>query len=326
MLSIDLITHELKTRGWNSLQFNDGADKKVRFEKNGYVWITRGGTVRYPGLSDEQFEVIKDKARTNRKALRVGANVPATLEYGSSDDLPQAEQFLKEHTKVVVKPVDSQGSQGVTIDIISQTELMKAIEHGLRFSDRLFIQQQYQGSEFRFTFVNNQLVSVLEKRKAYLTGDGQKNIATLLEAENATRQEINERSIITYPQLVLSPALHEKRETVPGAGELVSLSNSSLVRNGASLYEVIDVVDISYKHIAERIALAVGKGVIVVDMLIDDILLPAGAANYCFLECNSGPALSMYYSTRNHQDTPMLRYIGEWLDSLASGELRPGTL
>ncbi len=318
MLSIDLIRQELEKRGWENFQSTDSDNRRLEhFVRSGYEWVTRRGIVHYPQTDDRQFKLIKNKDLTNRLAKSLGINVPHTVLQRQGDKFSEVTALLRKYEYLVVKPSDSQGSWGLTLGIHNEQQLSSAMKNAYKVSSSIFVQEQCSGSEFRFTFIGTTLVSVIEKRKLSLIGDGEQTLRQLIDHENEERRELNNGSMLTYPAVSLPNMMLNMASKVLGLGQQLTINTSSLVGKGASLYEVKDDIDESYTRLAVSMAESLRTGVLCVDMLIQNITHPANDTNYCFLECNAGPALTMYYSTRNRQNIPILAHIGDWLDKLS---------
>ncbi len=267
----------------------------------GNAWIT-STNISYPFSSHLTAEIAKNKIQAYHLIESQGICVPVSLYLRRDDVFSNAEDFMKENDTVVVKPNDSFGSRGVTVGVTNsdtlRSAIMKAQENDSNGS--CLIQRQISGDEYRFTLLDGEVVSVLQRQTARVFGDGTSTIHALLEKEDQRRDRDNEgRLFIKYPMLQGDLIKDIDTSIVPASTETIVLNSSSMVRGGASIYEVGPDTEGSYKDISVKIAKAVGAKFVVVDLFIQQIDQPATETNYCFNEINVSPALRLYYAVRN---------------------------
>jgi D-alanine-D-alanine ligase-like ATP-grasp enzyme len=206
---------------------------------------------------------------------------------------------------LVVKPHNASLSWGVMLNVVNEQQLRDAIEAALAFSPGVLVQEQVEGEELRFTVVDGVVKAALLREMSRLVGDGESTAKQLLERENEARAELT-MPYLTYPQL--SPALiHEagrEESDVLDTDEVLQLGRGTMIRTGASIYNVLTQVHSSYLETARKLADSLGARFIVVDMMIHDYTQPQSVGNYAFIEFNTAPVLKMFYSCRdgNHYD------------------------
>ena len=310
--SIDVLAAELVKRGWSLQEAVINSKKYVTFSKNGYSWTTRRAVVAYPFVSNEIRLLAEDKTKSAQIAKKCGANIPTSLEVRQADSLQLAQEFMKNHKTVIVKPLNSSASQGLTLSIVTNEGLAQALELAFSVSDVALVQEQVLGEELRFTVLDGKVISIIQKQTPRLIGDGIMTVAELLNRENTLRTNIN--TPIVYSSLELPTYIDPG--LVPKEDEVVSLGSSSLVSKGASLYELSEQVHDSYKNFAITTARLLNAEFIIIDILATEWTKPATKENWNFLELNTGPALSMYYSCRNNQVTDITRLLANKLDRL----------
>lgn len=314
-ISSDILSDKLQQYGWQESREKIDGHTYITFMKNGYSWRTPRVIVHYPLMNQAERKLITDKVATYELVMAV-ANVPEYVLVASADDTDQVLELIQRYGSVVAKPYDGSGSEGITMGIDTPEKLKMGIETTLEISKKAIVQRQLEGTEFRFTFLDHQLVSVIEKQPAILTGDGEHTLQELIETENQERERVNDHSMVTYPNMTIPKGKDPAR--VLDDGEIMVLSESSLVRNGTSLYEHILTIDESYKLVAQSIADLFEARFMVVDMFIKDVDVPAAGGNYWFLECNGGPALAMYESLRSGRDKAVINSLCRTIDSLAN--------
>ncbi len=318
-VSVDILADKLQPLGWVVSPYIDLDKNMVKFQKNDFVWETPRTTVHYPCTDDRRRSMTADKLLCQKIAHSVGLTVPETTAFRSSVyDEAILQQLVDTYKTLVVKPDNSRGSVGLTIGVQDTDALSVSIATALRVKGAraALVQKFYTGSEYRFTILDGRVVSVIERQKPHVIGDGTSRIVELIDTENKQRHNINKFSLLHYPDIANVEI--EDAQRVPLRGEKVQLGDSPMVRNGASLYEVVDDIHVSYRELAEKLAQEIPLYFMTVDMLIDNMVQPAKPDSYCFLEANSAPSLAMYNSTRNNQDKNVVGMLVQKIDKFSN--------
>lgn len=279
----------------------------------GKSWITLCAVPTLPFQTRSSADIRANKLRSYAFAEMAGMRVPATISVhpGRYKD-GKAMSMLQRHRKLIVKPYDSCQSRGLTTDIYDLEAVKSAIARAGEVSETVLIQEQVEGEELRMISVDGRIRAVLLRQKPQVIGDGTSTIAQLIERENIERTQIY-GSIVAYPQLDESilPTELLMSGRVPAAGEVVKLSNKTMIRGGASVYNVITTVDPSYIAIVEKATMQFGEGVTCVDLMIKDFTAPANDSNYAFIEFNGNPSIAMCYSCRDGKHFAIMEeYLG----------------
>lgn len=271
---------------------------------NGRRWLA-GKKMSYPMNSHMVYQLADNKRASYEIAHRLGIVAPRSMYCRERDDVIDRSAILKDYRRVVVKPLDSYQSKGVTLNITTSEELAVALESAWRESPTAIVQEQVDGEEYRFTVLDGRVISVLRRERPQVVGDGSKTIADLVAAENELRRQLN--LSVPYPlwsEETLGDEVSSRR--VLGDREVCILSQATMVRNGASIYEVMPETDSSYIDIAERFSREIGAGLLAVDMFIVN---HRKQGDYWFNECNTAPALKLYAAVRNHDNSSVIERI-----------------
>jgi cyanophycin synthetase len=268
---------------------------------NGKRFMSRniGISVPFPNRIAKELSVNKEQAIEYAQIM--GISTPETWLVLASSDLGEIFMEATERvgTPLIVKPSDATLSKGLTMDIDGRELFLSAIRKAREVSERVLVQRQVSGTEIRFTVLFGEVKSALVKQKAQLVGDGRMTVRELLSRENTEREKIDS-PYLPYPKLdETNITLEVDYDYAPREFEVIPLSNSSLVSEGASIFEVIDEMDRTYIDIVLELANGLGDGIVAVDLLINDYKKPANGTNYVFLEFNMSPRLVMYYLCRN---------------------------
>ncbi|MEO7904775.1 MAG: RimK/LysX family protein [Candidatus Saccharimonadales bacterium] len=269
---------------------------------SGKRWSTRAALLSYPCVSTEASYVSRNKEVAYKLAQKNNISIPQTWYIKATDTLTdeQIATMLAQHDHLIVKPSNASLSNGLTLGITTGRQLRTAITKARKTSPAVVVQEQVEGEEVRFVVMNGRVVSALLRRTARVVGDGVSTIAQLIVAENIARQQLK-FDYIAYP--LLSDENIESAfmtsTNVPPMGEVVELNRATMIRNGCSVYDVVDDVDASYITLVEKLAGAVDTRFIVVDVFVKDYQRPKTATNHLFIEFNTSPVLKLFYGCRN---------------------------
>lgn len=320
-LSLDIIQRYLEPRDFLFEDFRLGAPSRLYTRITSPTAMTMV-TPRYkltpPFMTSAAQSLFKNKSCAYDLVNQLGVNTPTTLMVARNSNVrPELIDFLRSHDTVIVKPHDSSGSRGLTLDITAIDQLEAAIDVASKVSASILVQKQFFGQEIRFLLVNGKVRSALMRRKASITGDGVLSIAQLIELENQSRAKLTD-TLVIYPQLTnaLVDAELLNSNFVPAENENIELNKSTMIRDGASVTDVLTTTHLSYQKIIESIAGQFGTGYLAVDLMVHDRSVKAAGDNYVFLEVNISPALSMFYSCRDGKHVKIVEeYIGPLFES-----------
>lgn len=319
------IGRALSRRGY-SIDIKTLGSKKRKYahiknEQGKYVLILSVDGPLYPFPSASSRVVCANKDMTYEVMAGLGLSTPRSLLVPAEEnDYRFSIDFMHSCGRVVVKPVKASLSEGLSLDITSEVELVRAIEHARSFHPDVLVQKQFFGEEVRFAVCEGRVAAAILRQTPQVIGNGKNTVRELVDVENAKRRNI-QNSAVEYPILEKSMLLEGiDFKCVPNDGEIVKLGRGTMVKNGASIYDITKKIHQSYIDIAELAGGALGRGFVVVDMMIENYLEPATKDNYVFLECNLAPALRLFYSCRDglHFDVAE-KYLAPMLDKAIKG-------
>lgn len=300
--SIRLLSQKLVQLGFSIEELPLAPEPYVVFTApNGWRWLTRARILAYPFTATATAHISRNKQLSYAFAERHGVVIPKTLVYPK--DQKELDAFLESYAPLIVKPLMSYGSHGVTLNITDQSALRAALDEASLYASEILVQQQFIGQEIRFTVLKGKVVSCILRETPRVVGDGSSSVAELIRKENAARAELN-FDLVPYPPLDASliPEHFLNDQTVPSAGEIVEFTKSTLVAGGGVMREVTADVHASYKQLVESLAGALNPDFLVIDMLVADHTRPRTDDNYVFLEFTTAPSLRLYYNVRSGQD------------------------
>lgn len=294
------MSNRLRALGYSVEEARIGEVLAVRYQSPaGRMWVT-GKNMVYPMNNRFIHQITSDKQHSYELAELLGIVTPTSLYVRRHEPVDgHIEAFLHEYGRVIVKPLDSYKSHGVSLNVTTPDDLHEALEVAFCESSTAIIQEQVEGEEYRFTVLEGKVVSVLRRERPRIIGDGVNTISQLVEWKNDLRLR-NMPEDVNYPEwtpnLIGDVVLSD--EILP-PGEKRVLAHTTLISKGAWVYELVDETDSSYKQIAEQFATELGAGLCAIDMFIADEKTPAAKGRYWFNEANASPSLKMYAAPLN---------------------------
>jgi len=282
-LTHKLIFDEAISRGWtitnlskNSYDVTDGNGRTIHFNLSSPEVNSRAGV-----------RTAADKTETLRSVELLGYKVAP---YAEHIDGVKDRQFLEQHGLIVVKPVDGQKSQGITVGIRTPEELEAAVTKAVEYSKqgRVLLQKQLQGHEYRLLVIGNDLFAASYRRPARIVGDGKHTVAELVEQLNQARdgqESALERLDIAAVQEHVGPKVFAK---VIAEGQIVQLSDLGGMSAGGETVDVTGSVHPDYAKAVLAIAKANGLVACGFDLLTEDITKPMPTF-FPVLEMNAAP-------------------------------------
>jgi cyanophycin synthetase len=100
---------------------------------------------------------------------------------------------------VVVKPVNTEGGQGVAALLDSPDEVINAFTAAKKFDKRVLVEKHFVGKDFRIHIVNGQIHGIIQRDPAQVIADGQHTVGELIAAENKSRLEATDDRRYLHP-------------------------------------------------------------------------------------------------------------------------------
>lgn len=223
-----------------------------------------------------------------------GFSVPPAMLYTDEDS---AATFLGLHKTIVVKPEDSEKSQGVTVNITDMEHLKTAVTAAGEYSDQVILQKQLSGKLYRVLVIGGKLCAVSHRRAAFVVGDGVMTVRALIHEKNKHPWRTDDGRLLT--KISLHDAEDyvglERLDSIPEKGEEVILSAIDSISRGGEAADVTDSIHSDYVALVERVAQELGLPSCGLDIMTDDIAQPLPSEMLPILEINSMPGFKMHY-------------------------------
>ena len=244
--------------------------------------------------------IAQDKELTKKLLAAAGVPVPGGRSVSDAEDAWAAAQEIG--LPVVVKPNDGNQGKGVTVNITTREQLIKAYATAREFRDDILVERFMPGNDFRLLVIGDKLVAAARRDPPKVVGDGVHTIAQLVEQVNQDpRRGSGHATSLTKIRFddIAHACLATQGLTansVPDKGQRVNLRNNANLSTGGSATDVTD--DVHPEVAARAIAAAhmVGLDICGVDVVSDSILQPLEDQGGGVVEVNAAPGLRMHLS------------------------------
>ena len=244
--------------------------------------------------------IAQDKELTKKLLSAAGVPVPGGRSVADADDAWAAAQEIG--LPVVVKPNDGNQGKGVTVNITSREQVVKAFAVAKEFRDDILVERFMPGNDFRLLVVGDRLVAAARRDPPKVVGDGKHTIAELVAQVNADPRRGTGHSTsltkIRFDEIAKATLATQgfNADSVPAKGQRVNLRNNANLSTGGSATDVTDDVhpDVAARAIAA--AHMVGLDICGVDVVCDSILRSLEEQGGGVVEVNAAPGLRMHLS------------------------------
>ncbi len=226
--------------------------------------------------------------------------VPRGVVVSSAEEALKVSGDLK--FPLVVKPLDSNQGCGVSLNLNATGQVQWAYEQACKYSDKVLIEEQFTGSDYRILVISEAVVAVAERVPAHVKGDGLNSIADLIrfENENCLRGDDHEKCmtrirIDDHLMRILENAGHSL-ETVPEKGQTVILRETANLSTGGIAIDRTDEIHPDNATLALRAARTLGLDIAGIDFVTDDIFASAHDRGGGIVEVNASPGFRMHLS------------------------------
>lgn len=222
---------------------------------------------------------------------------------------------------VVVKPVDRDRGEGVTVDVADDQTLRAAFDEAVQLSKakQAIIERQVEGVCHRLFIANGKLLYAVKRLPMSVTGNGRQTVAELVTSEYEAQQRLPPwtRSAIRpldAMALAAMAAAGFSASSIPDAGTQVPLRRIESTEWGGVDEEVTDRIHPENLRIALAATALFGLNVAGIDIISPDIGRPWHENGAIINEVNFSPLLGGGDISRRH--------ISAFLDDFLQGDGR----
>lgn len=266
-----------------------------------------------PLTNSPSSTIAKRKHLTNLVLEEAGLPVPKQI---SIDSPINAIKFFDNYKKVVIKPAQQLGGIGITLLPENEQDVINAYQLALeknRSKGKIKVlgEEFVSGENYRLLVVGNNVVGAVRRKSAHIIGDGERTIQELIDISNRKRKEDILKPITIDNEVNLRlKEIGMTLESIPKAGEEVTLRYSCNLSAGGTTQECMNEVSDYYKNLAITAIKALGMEFGGVDIITPDI----STEQKCGInEINYNPGLRLHYKVNEGEvvkvAVPIMEYI-----------------
>jgi len=298
-LSTQLLLREAVRRGV-AFDILDRGENFIRLKRDENIQYVRQATKT---SLDNYASILamENKVITKLILEEHGISVPKGLDYADKISAKAGFQYFKGRA-VVIKPKNTNFGLGITIlkTNIDSTIFERAVDIAFDFDSGILIEEFIEGKEFRVFVMADEVVGILHRVPANVTGNGMQTIRELVVEKNKDplrgkgyRTPL-EKIHLGEAELMFLTAQGKDFDYVPGNNETVFLRENSNISTGGDSIDFTDEIPESYKKIAVKAAKALDVKITGLDMIIPDYKQEATDDNYAIIELNFNPAIHIH--------------------------------
>jgi cyanophycin synthetase len=214
---------------------------------------------------------------TKQLLASAGIPVPDGIIAASADEAAGALELFG--APVVIKPRHGNHGAHVTIAATPQ-QAAAAFAQASAAGAAVIVEAFVPGQDYRVLVVDGRMVAAAELRPAAVTGDGVRSISQLIAAANADprrgRGHARELTRITLDSAATGHLAGQglDADSVPAAGQLVTLRKNANLSTGGTSRDVTDLVHDDVAVLCRRAAAAAGLDICGIDIRLTDIRAP----------------------------------------------------
>lgn len=297
-LSTQILMLDAMRRGIK-IKFLDRQDNFIQLQQGNHIELIKQATK----TSLDNYSAVlamESKIVTKEILSSHGIKVPDGYVFHQKEQALQLYEDLK-NSKIVIKPNATNFGIGITIftHSFSEEDYKKAIDLAFEHDHTILIESFIEGKEYRVFVMGDEVVGVLHRVPANVTGDGIKTISELVIEKNLSplrgtgyRKPLQKINLGKEEALFLSQE-NKTFTDIPKNGELIYLRENSNISTGGDSIDFTDDISESLKQVAIESANAMGVKITGVDMMIKDIKGEA-KDNYSIIEVNFNPAIHIH--------------------------------
>ena len=222
---------------------------------------------------------------------------------------------------IVVKPVDADRGEGVTVGVINDKQLHSAFKHAKQFSKskRVVVEREVEGVAHRVFVTNGKFIYTIKRLPKSIEGDGKSRVSELIKKANSVlKHELPWLRSETFPDdneaKKVMKASGYSLSSIPRIGEFIPLRKIQSTASGGSPQDLTNYIHPENIDISLRAAKLFGLEIAGIDIISPDIKKPWHENGAIINEVNFAPQLGISEISKI--------YIPEYLNQIIDGDGR----
>jgi D-alanine-D-alanine ligase-like ATP-grasp enzyme len=261
-------------------------------------------------------ELTRCKDITHRLLQAHGLPTPKTESfYNKSYDRNKAEKALASlGYPIILKDAQGSESRGIFPFIGNASEAIDILERELPHFRSMIAQEMVFGKEYRVLVLGEKVIGALEMIPPYVKGDGVSTVREIIGKKQDTtrrRTEFDEG---------LDRILEEQGVSLEGimpAESIAYIRRSSCLAEGGETRDVTDRVHGKVGEICVEASKVVGKELVGIDIMCEDISIDPGLQSFNIIEINGKPDLYIHYDPTHGETRNVVEDIVRFMAEIA---------
>jgi len=298
-LSTQLLMREAVKRGV-SIEILDRKENFIRLRQDGNTQYVKQATKT--SLDNYASILTMENKQVTKKILEeAGIRIPNGMEY-TDPEKAKSDFSIFNGKSVVIKPNQTNFGIGITILKENTDEIVfqRAVDIAFTYDSTVLIEEFIDGKEFRIFVISDEVVGILHRVPANVTGNGGLSIRELVHLKNQDplrgkgyRTPL-EKIQLGEAEAIFLTSQQKNFKYIPAPGEVVFLRENSNISTGGDSIDFTDDIPDSYKQLAVKAASALNVKITGLDMIIKDYTKEANLDNYAIIELNFNPAIHIH--------------------------------
>lgn len=292
--STSSIIKEAASRDIPVIKLNDNSSWQLGYgckQKRIYATITSS-------TSFNAVETVCDKeiCRDLLKSMSVPVADGAAIE--SLDELKQLIDSLG--FPLIIKPVNGNQGRGVTTDITTVEQAVKAFEFASAICKRVIVERYIPGFDYRLLMVNGKLAAAAKRILPHVVGDGKSSVQQLIDEVNSDpkRGEGHENVLTKIHAGPATKSILDQKNytlnTILKSKEVLYLDYAANLSKGGTAEDVTDQLHPDVIKLAERVSKITDLDICGIDLMAETLTKPLAETGGVVLEVNAAPGFRMH--------------------------------
>lgn len=235
--------------------------------------------------------------------------------YKKSFCLDDAEKQLSElKYPIILKDAQGSNSRGVFPLIGNVKDAAILLEEELPHYRSMIAQEMVFGKEYRILILDEKIIGALEMIPPYAVGDGVSTIRNIIQEKQSStekRTDFDDK---------LEQILNEQNftlESVMSKNEIAYIKKSSCLAEGGETRDVTSSVHSDIEKICVEASKIVGKYLVGIDVMCEDIALDPKTQPFNIIEINGKPDLYIHYDPTHGESRNVVEDIVRFMVKVA---------
>ncbi len=288
------IANAAERRGIPARRMTDGSLVQFGFgSRRRRIWAAE--TDRTSAIGEA---IAQDKELTKSLLATIGVPVPEGRVCKTAEQAWAAAQAIG--LPVAIKPRKGNQGKGVSTALDTREAVVTAHDIAVAYDGETIVERHLFGSDHRLLVIGDKLIAAARREPPSVVGNGRSTIAELVAEENKNPLRGDDHSTSLSKLRLDAIGLEHLAElgltadSVPAAGQKVSLRKNANLSTGGSATDVTDTVHPEVAARAIEAARMVGLDVAGIDVVATRIDQPLEVTRGAIVEVNAAPGLRMH--------------------------------